>query len=155
MTTSILALLWTFALWSPQAFGKEEAPNQNPFVQTIELQDETVSEKTRVSVAVDLPSEHDFTEGIALKYEAKLKAGGSEKKIKKGSLRKPARALPIRFDLQGKAAPAAVLKVDLNVPYCTTTEPKMCKFKTVHLIQPLHFSTSAQSKLDLQVRIEQ
>ena len=109
----------------------------------------------QVSVNVMLPENHEFTEGAPLHFEARLKKGDKFKNLKSSELLEPPKGLPLTFDLGGEMEHNAVLEVDLEVPYCTTVRPKLCKFKSVKLTQPVSFKAEGKSNLELRAQIQQ
>ncbi len=132
---------------------EEEHAKKNPFLETIELKPERVSEKTEISIAVDLPEDHEFTEGTPLHFKADLTGRDRKDLLKEGELEHPARELPVRVSVNGPPGSESVLELELDIPYCTTQEPKLCKFKSLKWIQPVSFSKGAKDKLEFRAKI--
>ena len=76
--------------------------------------------------------------------------GESTRIVKSGRLKEPDREFPIRFDLNRSSGTESILEIDLEVPYCTSAPPKLCKFKSLKLIQPVSFREAGKAALELQ-----
>lgn len=167
---SLLVLLFILGEPSTQA-AQENAKRQNSFQQIEAYAPQILSEHAGGSISVGLPEGHEFTEGIPLEFRVgmnpvrgatsngvkRLQSGAEsagESILKEGALAEPARELPVEFDIQKEIEGDSVLEVDLEVPYCTTASPRICKFKSVKLIQPISFRPEGKSKLELHAQIQ-
>ncbi len=129
--------------------------NKNPFLQVVEYAPQALSGGAQASVDIQLPKDHEFTEGVPLHYRVQLLEEGKQaRNLKEGELPNPSKGLPITFDPGGKTNGKSTLEVDLEVPYCTTVNPKLCKFKSLKLIQPISFGAEGKSKLELHTQIQ-
>ena len=126
----------------------------NPFLKTLENPAAAVSPKAEDSVNVTLQKNHEFTEGEALHFEIRLREGERLRTLKKGNLNHPAAKLPLVFNLGKAAEGESILEVDLDISYCTNQAPKLCKFKSLKLIQPVSFAAAGKSKLELTPSVE-
>ncbi len=127
---------------------------ENPFTQKIEALPESVVQQAEVRVLVTLPPEHEFTEGVALEFRAQLRSMRGLQVLKKAKLKQPQKQLPIRFRLPEIRQSEAVLEIHLNVPYCSAKPPKMCKYKSVDLTQPLSMKADGKAKIELVAEIK-
>ncbi len=131
-----------------------EPSRKNPFLKTLIYPAETLAENARGSVGVLLPKDHEFTENEPLQFQIRLKEDKATQNLKEGSLSRPVEELPITFELSNEAGTKVTLEVDLEVPYCTTVSPKLCKYKSLKLIQPISFKADGRSKLELRPQIQ-
>ena len=144
--------LTTLVLSHSESAAKPE--KKNPFLETIELPLERVSQKAKISLAVELPENHEFTEGTPLHYKVGFAGNGkAQVLLKEEELERPEGKLPVQLNMAGVSGEGAVLEVELDIPYCTTTEPKLCKFKSVKWTQPVSFAAGGKDKLEFRAKI--
>ena len=134
--------------------GGEGRVRGNPFLQKVDYPKEILLKNAQISVSVVLPPNHEFTENFSLDYQVKIREGTSAKDLKIGSLAHPEHELPIRFALNSVSESEFILEAELNISYCTTAQPKLCKFKTLQLIQPITLGAAGKANLNLQPKIQ-
>lgn len=149
---------------------KEGATQNNPFLENITLPSAEVAQKAKLSLAVELPENHEFTEGTPLHFKVMLTGSGKTiLLLKEDEFEHPERKLPIQLDFSaaviadgseaagvdenGVKGGQAVLEVELDIPYCTTVEPKLCKFKSIKWTQNVSFSEGGKDKLEFRAKI--
>lgn len=144
-------LVWLFLVIVFGLMCRAGGAFENSFIQTIEYAPETLAKNARVSVSVELPPEHIFTEGMPLQYEIRLRdvKAAHAKVLKKDKFENPAQKLPLEFKLGNHNSGDFILEINLHVPYCSLMPPKLCKFKTLELIQPVTFSAEGKDALNL------
>lgn len=144
------------AVYQPHADAASQtkpSPKHNPFLETREADLRDLSPGARLLITVTLPPDHEFTEGIPLHFRAAITEGGRSRVLKEGELKEPARELPLVIDLEGREGRQASLGLALDIPYCTTQDPKLCKFKSFRITQPVSFSKDGKKTLDIQAQI--
>jgi hypothetical protein len=150
---------------SKQAGSDPDGPIQprifsdNPFLQTVAYPEIQLVAAADASVLLQLPENHEFTEGFPLMYRIAVQ-GEVGAVIKEGEMSDlpevtQREAVPLLdFKLPKEIGTGSTLEVDLNVPYCTTVQPKMCKFKSLKLLQPISISSAGKAHLDLKAEIQ-
>jgi len=142
--------LTTLPLQSP-ADSNRAKPRKNPFLETIERPEEILKEQSQISVTVHLPKDHEFSEEGLFSYE--VAEQGEKKVLQKGMIKNPKKELPLNFDLVRKYKGKFILAIDLEVPYCSTMPPKLCKFKSIQFIQPISVESNGKPLLRLEAQI--
>lgn len=140
--------LTTLPITTP-ADSKSGKPRKNPFLELIERPEETVTEDSKISFAVLLPKDHEFSQDAPFTYEL-LKQG---KVVQRGTVKDPNKELPLDFDLGRNEKGKSVIEIDLDFPYCSTAPPKLCKFKSIKLIQPISVQSKGKSVLQLETQV--
>ncbi len=131
--------------------SKMAKPRKNPFLELIERPKETLKENAKISIMIRLPKNHEFTEEAPFTYEVIQKEEG--KILWKGILKDPKKELPLNIQLSQEYKDKSPLEIDLEVPYCSTAPPKLCKFKSIKLIQPVSIDANGKAILQLETQI--
>ena len=129
--------------------SQKTKPRKNPFLELIERPEETVKEDSKISFAVRLPKDHEFSKEAPFTYEI-LKQG---KVFQKGTIKDPDKELPLNINLNQDDKGKSVIEIDLDFPYCSTAPPKLCKFKSIKLIQPISVESDGKPVLKLETQI--
>ncbi len=133
------------------------SPAQNPFLEAVTFPKMEITSSAQVEIKVNLPKDHDFTEGVPLQYEVMLRQGEKTKPLQNVSLDGAKKKQPIQFQLNEKNNTGdtgeMALEMNLEVPYCTTRQPKLCKFKSLKLTQPILITENGRSHLSLRAEI--
>ncbi len=124
------------------------AQAKNPFLEIIKCPKEILNENAEISVMIYLPKDHAYNEEMPFQFEI-LKEG---KVLRSGILKDPQKELPLSVHLDSEYKGPSTLEIKLEVPYCSTALPKLCKFKSIKFIQP--FSTQASGKPLLQLETQ-
>ena len=134
--------------------GVLKPKKRNPFLQTMDMPEEKIADKTAVALNISLPVDHEFTEEAPFEYEAYLQNGSRKNLIQKKSLNQPAQFLPLHFDFKAEGPGKQVLEIRLRVPYCSKVPPKVCKFKSIDIMQPFSVDPSGKSVLNFNVEVQ-
>lgn len=140
--------IFIFGLLSlPNLAAESDARPSHPFFQVIELPEETLQKNAAISFNVHLPAHHEFSPESAFRYSV-LRDG----KIFKEGILDPKKELPflVRLDQHMNRL---TIEINLQIPYCATEAPKLCKFKSIRFIQPVTFEAGGKALLNLESQI--
>ena len=127
--------------------------SSNPFFEHFEFPAEKLTKDVKISISVFLPINHIYTEGQKLKYEVRLKRAEKPVMLVKGKLVNPLAEFPIVFNLTKISDLAGTIEIDLHIAYCSTTKPKVCKFKFFQIVQPFTVDTDGKANLELTAEV--
>ena len=125
------------------------AQAKNPFLEVIKCPEEILNENAEIKIMTHLPKDHTYNEDASFQFQV-LKEG---KVLRTGTLKDPQKELPISVHLDSEGKGASSLEIELEVPYCSTQTPRLCKFKSVRFIQPFSTQASGKSLLQLETQI--
>ncbi len=134
-----------FSLNISQSFAQAK----NPFLEIIKCPKEILNENAEIVIMTYLPKDHAYNEETPFQFQISKEG----KILRSGILKDPQKELPLSIHLDPQYKGPSTLEIELEVPYCSTETPKLCKFKSVKFIQPFSTEANGKSLLKLETQI--
>lgn len=148
LSLGLFGLMFILTQSASAAVADQKQPEPvNPFLQVIELSEETLQKNAAISFNVHLPAHHEFSPEAAFRYSV-LRDG----KILKEGILDPKKELPFLVRLDQHMIQSTI-EINLQIPYCATEAPKLCKFKWIRFIQPVLVASHGKMLLELEGRV--